>query len=298
MTNRIIEIGETGAFVRLKNKLVEINLANNVHGIPAEEIGVLLLANPAITVTQNAMTAIIESGGMIVLCGSNYLPVGMVLPFASHSNAARNYEAQVNAGLPLKKQIWKEIIRKKIIFQSELLTFLNGNDNGLKALSLRIESGDVGNVEGMAARVYWQELFPKGFRRDHNALDQNRYLNYGYTVLRACTVRAICSAGLHPSFGIHHHNQYDAFRLADDIMEPFRPMVDRKVIELLKTCGIYDEMHKNIKKKLLEILDDSVKLNGKSVSIFDALASCSVSILDIFEKKRKKILLPDSLFIS
>ena len=298
MTNRILEIAETGAIVRYSNRLIEVAFKDReIVSVPAEEIGVLLLSNPAISISQAAISGIIEQGGLLIVCNRNYLPSGMFLPIGSHSSAARNYEMQVKASEPIKKQVWQSIIMKKIRFQGDLLFRLYQTDYGLKSFEMQVNAGDAKNIEGVAARIYWARLFGEEFRRNRDAPDQNRYLNYGYTVLRACTARAICSAGLHPSFGIHHHNQYDAFRLADDLMEPFRPLIDRKVKEIVESEGAFSEMDKERKKKLLTILTESVLYKKEHISVFEALTRCCVSLLEVFEKERKKIILPDELFI-
>ncbi|NPV00521.1 MAG: type II CRISPR-associated endonuclease Cas1 [Brevinematales bacterium] len=298
MTNRIIELSDTGAYVHLTNSLIEIRIhEGEKHTIPVEEVGVLLLSNPAITITQSAIVAIIQSGGMVVLCDNRYLPAGMFLPVGVHTTAAKNYDTQINASLPLKKHIWKEIVRKKILFQSELLFNKLKQDGGLKQMAGLVQSGDPENIEGQSSRIYWKILFGKEFKRDRDACDHNRFLNYGYTILRACTARAICSSGLHPSFGIHHHNQYDAFRLADDLMEPFRPMVDKKVFELLNEKSPFEEVDKDTKRRILEILTGSVRMKKENISIFDALTKLTVSVFNIFEKKRKDVVLPESLIV-
>lgn len=298
MTNRVINISDNGAYVHYGNELLHIDINHDSkHTVPVRDIAVLMLSNPAISITQLAISAIIENGGMVVTCNQKYLPVGMFLPVGVHSTAARNYEAQIYATEPMKKQIWKQIITKKIAFQSQTLNYIKGNDHGLKNLCKKVQSGDTGNVEGYAARLYWQRLFDQEFNRNPDAIDQNRFLNYGYTVMRACAARALCSSGLHPSFGVHHHNQYDAFRLADDIMEPFRPMVDLKVVEILKNNDPYTEMNKDIKRILLSVLNDTVKLKKKSYTPFEALTACSSSLLEVFERKKKKVVLPDSLNI-
>lgn len=296
MTNRIIEIADRGAYIHLENSLLVLERnEGGEHTIPLEEVGVLLLSHSAVTMTSAVICGIIEAGGMVVLCDQRYLPAGLFLPYGSHTSAARNYEAQVSANEPLKKQIWKEIIRKKVLFQGELLFSLYQDDSGLKGYSNTVASGDTKNVEGMAARVYWSKLFNYPFKRDQEAMDQNRYLNYGYTLLRSCTARAICSSGLHPSFGLHHHNQYNPFRLADDLMEPFRPLVDRKVVELLYNFSTHEEFTKDIKRKLLEIFLEPVFLKKQKINLFDALTLCASSLLKIYEKKSKNIILPEHL---
>jgi CRISPR-associated protein Cas1 len=296
MTNRIIEISDTSAYVHLENGLVKVEIdGSEKASVPLEEMGVLLLSNPAVTVTNAVISGIIGTGGQIVFCGKNYLPAGLVLPMEGHSSAAKNYETQVTASVPCKKRIWKDIICQKIALQSELLIKETGEDHGLSVLCERVKSGDPDNCEGQAARIYWSTLFGKEFRRNRDAKDHNRYLNYAYTLLRACTARAICSAGLHPSFGIHHHNQYDAFRLADDLMEPYRIFCDLQVVEAVHSFGTGHELDRSVKGILLNIFTMSYRVNCENFCLFDALIKTVASFSDIIGKGEGCIVLPDNL---
>ena len=297
MTNRIIDIQDTGAFIHYSNQLLVIKKRDNEEStVPVEEIGVLILANPAATITQQAIAAVCHAKGMVVICGTNHHPAGMFMPVSMHSNSAKNIELQAAVTLPLKKRLWQTIVQAKIRFQSQLLFSQYKDDQGIGKLASGVKSGDPENREAQAAQKYWHLIFAdKDFRRNRDGEDQNRFLNYGYTVLRACTARAVCAAGLHPSFGLHHHNQYNPFRLADDIMEPFRPLVDRKVIEILLNNEKTVPFNKELRQKLLEIITDTIMLEGENVSIFQALIRCAVSLLHVYEKKTKSLVLPDSL---
>lgn len=167
---------------------------------------------------------------MVVISGPDRLPASMMLPLNANYLQTERFHAQINAGLPLKKRLWQTVVQEKIRRQGELLREVCGTDFALCGLSREVRSGDPENMEGRAAVIYWKHLFPDGFRRDRTASDSNLLLNYGYAVLRAMTARACCAAGLHPSLGVNHHNRYDPYCLADDLMEPFRPVVDAQVV--------------------------------------------------------------------
>jgi CRISP-associated protein Cas1 len=197
---------------------------------PISEIAVLLLAHPQIVLTQAVLSRIAEAGGSVVTIDGNFLPASMLLPIQSHFVQTERFAKQMQLSLPTRKRLWQHIVRAKIKAQGELLQELHGTSHGLIAMSARVHSGDAGNLEAQAARKYWSLVFGnKAFRRGSDKPDQNRHLDYGYTVLRAAVARALCAAGLHPSIGLQHSNRYDAFCLAADVMEPFRPLVDRRV---------------------------------------------------------------------
>ena len=210
--------------------------------MPLADLAVILVAHPQVTYTQAVLSGLAAAGGVFVACDGRNLPVGMMLPLAAHHAQAERFAAQARAPLPVRKRLWRQIVRAKINAQAALLVELRGTDFGIEAMAGRVHSGDPSNVEARAARRYWPRVFADlDFRRHRENEDQNVLLNYGYAVLRAIVARAICAAGLHPSLGIHHHNRYDAFCLADDLMEPFRPAVDRAVAEYM---GTHDEPYK------------------------------------------------------
>lgn len=200
---------------------------------PVSGIHTLLLAHPQITLTEAVISRLAEAGAMVVTIDSRYLPVAMTLPLDAHYLQTERLRAQMELGAAKRKRLWQEIVRAKIRAQGMLLKDLHSSDGGLTAMAARVRSGDPENLEAQAARRYWGLIFgDEKFRRGADQVegsDQNRHLDYGYTVLRAAAARAVCAAGLHPSIGLRHHNRYDAFCLAADLMEPFRPVVDRRV---------------------------------------------------------------------
>ncbi|HJT36296.1 MAG TPA: type II CRISPR-associated endonuclease Cas1, partial [Pirellulales bacterium] len=201
--------------------------------VPLTEIAVLIAAHPQVTFTQAVLGGLAAAGGIFIVCDERWLPAGMLLPLRGHHLQARRFQAQAAVAAPVKKRLWQQIVRAKIETQAQALETLHGDSAGLRPLVPLVRSGDPENIEARAARIYWPLLFAdESFRRQWEAGDQNRLLNYGYAVLRAIVARALCAAGLHPTLGLHHHNQYSAFCLADDLMEPFRPVVDIVVARL------------------------------------------------------------------
>ncbi len=234
MIDRIIEIANPARLsIRDAQLVIERQQADQLSlpfATPVSEIAVLLLAHPQITLSQAVLSRIAEAGGSVVTIDGNFLPASMLLPVQAHFVQTERFARQMQLSLPTRKRLWQQIVRSKIKAQGELLRELHTNDHGLIAMSARVRSDDAGNLEAQAARKYWGLVFGnKHFRRGSGNADQNRHLDYGYTVLRATVARALCSVGLHPSIGLRHKNRYDAFCLAADVMEPFRPLVDRQV---------------------------------------------------------------------
>jgi len=262
--------------------------------IPFADIAVIISSHPQVHYTNAVLAELVSAGGAFIVCNDKYLPVGLLLPLAGHSTQGERFLKQAQAPIPVCKQIWKQIVQTKIKNQGKLLKNLYGEDEGLLAISKKVKSGDSENMEGYASRRYWQKLFedPK-FVRDRSRDDQNKLLNYGYTVLRAITARAICSAGLHPSLGVHHHNRYDSYCLADDLMEPFRPIVDKAVVQIVREKGKDAPIDKQIKATLISALTTRLELEGESRAIFDILAKTASSLAQIFEGKTDEILLPE-----
>ncbi len=298
MIDRIIEISETEAFLKARNRLLVVTGqdGNNIT-IPFSEIGVLLLSNPAISLTLPVLSNLLSSGGMAVITDRRFLPAGMVIPLASHFIQTERLALQSNVSLPVKKRCWQQIIKAKVNYQAALLNLLHGSDKGLIQMAGKVKSGDPENVESQAAQRYWKHIFnDPSFRRRRGAEDQNRLLNYGYTVLRAAAARAVCSVGLHPSISLHHHNRYDQFCLASDLMEPFRPLVDHATFEIVKSKGAESPLDKETKAALAGTMHNKVLLAGEMISAFQALTSLSSSLVEVFSNKGGRLTLPDSLF--
>ncbi len=296
MTDRILEMSEQPAWLNRRGELMVIALEGQDEvTLPFADIAVVVLAHPQITITQAALSGLAKAGASVVVCDEKFMPSALLLPLEAHFVQGERFERQAGAALPLRKRVWQTIVMAKIEAQAGLLFRLHGDDAGLSAMARRVRSGDPENLEAQAARAYWLALFQDAaFRRDRQREDQNRLLNYGYTVLRAATARAVCAAGLHPSLGVHHHNRYDAFRLADDLMEPFRPIVDEAVYRLVEETGVATPLSRDTKKALIEAVLGRVEVDGESRTIFDALTRAASSLSDIFAGERTTLVLPET----
>ncbi len=297
MTDHIIDLSEEPAYLRTRHQqlVIERKDASPVT-VPLNETAVLILAHPQITATLGMMSLLMEKGGSIIVCDRSSLPVGLMLGTRSHTLQAERFLAQASAPRPMKKRIWKQIVIAKIRAQGRLLSELHGNDYGLQELARTVRSGDTKNVEAQASRRYWPALFQDDdFRRRRDLDDQNRFLNYGYAVLRAITGRAITGAGLHASLGVHHHNRYNAFCLADDLMEPFRPIVDAAIAEYVNSHDTDAPLDKHAKQAILEALTSLYRSGREARTIFDWMARAASSLARVFTKEVEILALPEEL---
>jgi CRISPR-associated protein Cas1 len=297
MNNRILDLSSAPArlHVRTAQLLIEPDAGPPVT-VPLADIAVLVVAQPQVRYTHAVLSELAAAGGVFVACDRACLPVGMLVPLAGHCLQAERFAAQARASLPLKKRLWRQIVRAKIRAQAQLLADLRGDDRGLAALVSLVRSGDTANVEARASRRYWPALMNSPqFRRRRDGADANRLLNYGYAVLRAIVARAVCAAGLHPSLGLHHHNRYDAFLLADDLMEPLRPLVDRVVAEVVAQRGLQVELDAAVKRDLLMALTGRILVDGQQRTLFDAASRTAVSLADVFLDQADRLTLPESL---
>ena len=301
MTDRIIDISESSAFLKIRNHLLVIERPDNPeYTLPVTDLAALVISSRAVTMTQAVPASIAAAGGTMIVCDEKHLPVGMMLPLQPHHLQTERFIRQAEAPLPVGKKLWQQIVQAKIRHQATLLSLARGQDGGLPALSRLVRSGDPDNVEARAARIYWKKLFPEisDFHRERFGDDCNPLLNYGYAILRSITARAVCAAGLHPTLGINHHNRYNPFCLADDLMEPFRPLVDRAVLAISPSGAFSGEMNKEVKSMLIKALLCRVCLNGEAVTVFDALSRAASSLVGAFEGKNRTVILPENIFIS
>jgi len=294
MTERILDISDSPArlSVRYRN-LVIAGEDDSRATVPFGDLAVLVVSNPRVTYTQAVLSELVSNEGAFVVCNKACLPVGMVLPLDSHYIQTERFRRQAAASRPTNKRLWRRIVRAKVAAQGRLLEKLHGDDRGLVDLASRVRSGDPSNVEARASRRYWPALFAdESFRRRREAEDQNRFLNYGYAVLRAVVARAVAAAGLHPSLGIHHHNRYNSFCLADDLMEPLRPLVDEKVYSLVKKRGRDFPLDREAKAALIGVTRCRLKVEGRSRAFFDAVSRMAASLVAVYEKRGKDIAIP------
>ena len=269
-----------------------IPLRPEIHTVPLEEIAVVVVSHPQVTYSHAVLAGLAEAGGILIACDAKHMPAAMMLPLVTHSTQTERFAAQAKASQPTCKRLWQYFVKAKLEAQAQLLEYRTGKDCGLRALAVEVRSGDPENVEAQGARRYWTALFGDGFRRDREAEDLNRHLNYGYAVLRAITARAICAAGLHPSLGIHHHNRYDAFCLADDVMEPFRPLVDRVVANLNRQFGSEMAMDRDVKREFLTSLLEKYEFDGETRSLFDWISQTASSLAAVICDEAEKPFLP------
>lgn len=289
MIKRTISIENPGK-LSIKNSQLLIEQDGTIAGnIPVEDIGVLIIDNPAILYTHTCLTKLLENNAAVIICGPNHHPAGLLLPLDSNSVQSERFRFQIEASLPLKKQLWKQTIQAKVLNQAGLLKITGRENRRLTNIVKNIKTGDASNVEAQAARYYWPELFGKDFRRERYGKPPNNLLNYGYMVLRAAVARSLVSTGLLPTLSIHHKNKYNAFGLADDIMEPYRVYVDKAVHDIKKSFVDCSVMTKDIKKKLLEILVCDVELKKKKHPLLVGLSHSTASLYRCFAKEQKEI---------
>jgi CRISPR-associated protein Cas1 len=238
MTNRILDFSMEPARLSFRNGLLVIDVpAKQVLMVPIAEIAAVILGHPQISLTQAVLGQLGKVGIAVVCCDEKFRPSGMLLPMEAHHRQSQRFEKQAKLTAPRKKRLWQSIVVAKILSQAQVLEELRGLDYGLRGYARRVGSGDPGNVEAHAARRYWTILFAEqeeSFRRTDEDDVRNHLLDYGYAVLRSVVARCLCASGLHPSFGIHHRSPYNTFPLADDVMEPFRPAIDRVVFQMAR----------------------------------------------------------------
>ncbi len=262
---------------------------------PIEDIGVVVLDNKQITVTSGLLEALLENNCAIVTCDSKSMPVGLMLPLYGNTTQNERFRHQLSASLPLMKQLWQQTVKVKIENQATVLKKCTGEEvRCMKVWASEVKSGDSENMEARAAAFYWRNLFSiEGFTRDRDGIPPNNLLNYGYAILRAVVARALVASGLLPTLGIHHHNRYNAYCLADDIMEPYRPYVDDLVYGIVASGIEYEELTKEIKAKLLAIPTLEVVMSGKRSPLMIAVGQTTASLYKCFSGELRKIVYPE-----
>lgn len=277
MIKRIVDIGEP-AYLRLNQGQLIIEKDKKIVGqIPIEDIGILILQHPAAVVTQAVIIACQENNTALVFCDSRRLPCAVTLPITSaNSLHSKILKEQLAVPLPRQKQIWKQIVKQKIVQQAKTLKQFGKDAHGLELLSTKVKSGDKENCESQAAQKYWRLLFGSDFRRNTSLDGVNALLNYGYAIIRAMVARAVVGSGLHPALGLNHHNQYNGLNLADDLMEPFRPWVDRLVYQLDQKK--MNEVDRDTKQALLSMPSIKVVWNKKAMPL---MVSCHYLTADL-----------------
>lgn len=277
--------------VTTKNLQLIIQNDSREGSIPIEDIGFILIDNPETYISITALNLLVEHNAAVIICNKTHLPNGMFLNLNSHHIQQELFRNQINASVPLKKKLWQQTVIEKIKNQGLLLEEITTNKNTLPFLASKVLSGDTTNMEGVAANFYWKSFFEIDFKRERYGNYPNNFLNYGYAILRAATARALSASGLLNTLGIHHKNKYNAFALADDIMEPFRPIVDEAVHTIMQH---YDEQEltTEIKSILLQILTRTVYFKNEKSPLMVALQKTASSLQQCYTGKRKKIKYP------
>lgn len=279
-----------------KSSLSEDFKRSAIRTIPIEDIGVVVIDNRQVTITAGLIDALLQNTCAVIVCDNRSLPTGLLLPLYGNTTQNERFRAQLDASVPLRKQLWQQTIQQKIYNQAIALNKCSGVENGcMLAWSKDVKSGDIENQEAKAAVYYWNNFFPQFpcFTRDRDGMYPNCLLNYGYAILRAVVARALVGSGLLPTLGIHHHNRYNAYCLADDIMEPYRPFVDELVYNLINTFPQKNELDKELKAQLLSIPVLDVVINGKRSPLMVAVGVTTASLYKCFAGVQRKILYPE-----
>lgn len=296
MIKRTLYFGNP-AYLKTNNDQLVIDMPNAVESksTPIEDIGLLVLDHQQITITQALLAKLLANNTAVITCDNTHHPTGMMLSLDGHSLQSQKFRAQLAATIPLKKQLWQQTVIAKIKNQAALLAGTRQENKILINLALEVKSGDAENCEAQAAAYYWKKLFPGflAFKRDRYGPPPNNLLNYGYAILRASVARSLVASGLLPTLGIHHRNQYNAYCLADDIMEPYRPYVDYTVYHIVMNNGKYLEMTPSMKKDLLAILAMDVTIDGKKSPLMNAVQRTTASLAKCYEGCSRKILYPE-----
>lgn len=302
MIKRTVEISTNGCYVHTKDEQLLIEKDGfKVGSIPIEDLGVLILDSPQLTISSSVMRSLAEENVAVIFTDSKHLPSSLTIPFSANSIQTKVLNEQIAISLPTKKRLWSAIISQKIANQARSLEICGGDGTALKEISNRVRSGDPENLEAYAAKIYWKKLFGDEFRRDREAVDHNMFLNYGYAIVRAATARAIVGTGLHPSLGINHKNQYNPFPLADDLVEPLRPFVDVQVFRIVNDLipggdrfRVDGELTltRDAKQVLLGLLADECEFDGRKSPLLVALGNYAASVKQVMLGESEKLLLP------
>lgn len=289
--DRIVDITTDNVHLSAHRGLLIVTLSHDELGrVALDDIAAVIVHAHEVTWTTNLVVKLAQRGAMMVLCAANHAPVAMMVPIEGHHAQNARFRAQWDAPLPFRKKAWKAVVQAKIRNQGSLLSAL-GKDEGQALLFMaeRVKSGDSANAEAQAARRYWPALMGADFRRDRDADGANALLNYGYTVMRAAVARSVIGAGLHPTIGLHHANRLNAFALADDLVEPFRPLVDAAVHQMVADGEC--EVDAGAKARLAALLSADLDLQGVTTPVSLAIQRLAQSLAASFENGRAELAL-------
>lgn len=270
--------------------VVENQSTGEVRTVPIEDVGFVLIENQQVGFTIPLLNALSENNCAVVFCNAQHVPVSMLMNLESNNVQAETYKFQIEASLPLKKNLWKQLIEQKIANQAALMKEIGEDGDKLKPLYSNVKSGDADNREGVAAKIYWDSIFGNEFVRTRYGGDPNPLLNYGYSILRAATARALMGSGLYPAFGLFHKNRYNAFPLADDLMEPYRPYVDQLVVEMVQSGQ--NTLTIETKQRLLSVLFVDVRFDDLTRPLQMGLSITTASLVRCLRGESKRLELP------
>ena len=294
MIGRIVEVADDRRHVHVHRGFLVVQDTEGerkeLGQVPLDDIAAVIANAHGLSYTNNLLVALAQRGVPFVLCAANHNAVGMLLPIDGNYEQSKRIEAQIAAALPTHKRLWASIVRSKLEQQAAALVATGSPSAPLTALIAKVKSGDPQNLEAQGALRYWRLLFGAAFRRNQDGGGLNNLLNYGYTVLRAATARAVVAAGLHPSIGLHHSNDQNAMRLVDDVMEPFRPVIDLKVWHLQRNGE--DEITPETKRALVRTLYDDMQTEAGATPVMVCIQNLSVSLAQVYLGERTKLELP------
>jgi CRISP-associated protein Cas1 len=294
MIGRIVEIADNARYLCIERGFLAIYSTGEsrelLGKVPLDDIVAVIANAHGISYSNNVLVALAERNAPLVVCAANHNVVGMLMPIEGNYQQAKRFDAQIAASKPTHKQIWTQIIKAKLQQQANVLGSVGSDPKPLSSLIEQVKSGDTGNAEAIGARRYWQALLGKDFRRDQGLAGLNSLLNYGYTVLRACTARAVAAAGLHPTLGVHHSNEGNAMRLVDDLMEPFRPCIDRVVWQCQQAGNI--DLTPTVKKQLVHAVYTDLPTDAGQTPALVCVQKLATSLALLYLGERNTLDLP------
>lgn len=295
MIKRTLYFGNP-AYLKTRNEqlIVELTDSGEVKSAAIEDIGIVILDHQQITITHSVIAKLLANNVALITCNETHHPTGLMLNLDGHTLQSQRFRYQTDASQPLKKQLWQQTVVAKISNQANLLSYYKIPAKTLEQLAAKVKSGDSDNCEAQAAAYYWKNIFPQnpGFRRSREGEPPNNLLNYGYAILRATVARCLVGSGLLPTLGLHHRNQYNAYCLADDIMEPYRPYVDKVVYDIVRNNGKYLELTPGMKQQLLSIPAMDVNIDDESSPLLNAVQRTTASLAKCYEGNSRKLLYP------
>jgi CRISPR-associated protein Cas1 len=297
MIRRALEVTGTGRHLRKERGFLIVSAEQvELARLPLDDLEVVMFAGHGMTCTGELLNTLAERCIPLVVCDQRFVPCSVLWPVESHTLQSGRIRAQAAATAPMRKRLWQQLVRAKILSQAEaLLLCKRVRCERLERLAREVASGDTANTEGQAARLYWPLLFGSDFLRERDAPGVNALLNYGYTVLRSAVARAVMLAGLHPAFALHHHNQYDTMPLVDDLIEPFRAVVDVLVFDLACEAEGHPELTPAAKQRLASVTTVDMLYDGISSPVSECLLRMTRSLTETYEGERRKLLLPSGM---